>query len=333
MIEFENPAAFFLLTILPLYYFLKHLKLFEKISFPLTLSDWNGTSFSWNKRSSALISFVSRVFVVCGIICAIFAYAEPVVHHQEKVYASRGADILFVLDTSPSMAAKDIAGITRLDASKQAIHTLAKDNGGDALGLVEVAREAAIVVPPTLDHNTFFERLDALLVGEMGDGTAIGNGLSCAVYHLSKSTAPRKCIVLITDGENNSGSIHPYTAAHLARDKGISVYILGLGTKGTVPLEYADPVTGKVYSGYLKSEYDSTSLSKLALEADGRFFTIDSMATLAQAITSIGKREAVIQSYHIKSHDEHYYGQLLLAAAFFFSLAWVLRRIFLQEML
>jgi len=280
-----------------------------------------------------LVSAVARVAVVCGFIAAVTAFAAPVVHHQEKVYVSRGADILFVLDTSPSMAAKDIANMTRLDAAKKAIHLLVNDNSGNAVGLVETAKDTAVVVPPTLDRTFFFNRLDSLVVGEMGDGTALGNGLSCAVFHLSKTNSAKKCIVLITDGENNAGSIHPYTAAHLVREKGISLYILGIGTKGSVPLEYADPKTGRVYSGYLNSEYDAAALSQLASEADGRFFSIDTMSTLSQTLTAIGKREMVIQSYHIKSRDEQYYSQMLLAAAFLFAVAWLLRRVALQELL
>ena len=333
MIDFENPAAFFLLLLIPMYYFLKHMKLFTKISFPLTLSDWNGLSFSWNKRFYKFISTVAKFFLICGFVFLIVAYASPVVHHQEKVYTSRGADILFVIDTSPSMAAKGIAGGTRLDAAKQAIHALAQDDSGDAFGLVEMARDSAVIVPPTLDRLSFFNRLDNLVVGEMGDGTAIGNGLSCAVYHLSKSTAVRKCIVLITDGENNAGSVHPYTAARLAHAKDISLYVLGVGTKGTVPLEYVDPKTGHLYSGYLKSEYDAAALSQLASEADGRFFGVDTMASLSQTLTTIGKHEAVIQSYHIRSHDENFYSQMLVAAAVCFVLAWFLRRLYLKELL
>src|SRR5574344_274632 len=160
MIDFENPAAFLLLIIIPVLYLLRYLKVFTGISFPMTLSDWKGSHFTWNRGIRKIMSGVIQTFCVLGFVCVVIAFANPVVHHQEKVYISRGADILFVLDTSPSMAAKDIADMRRLDAAKQAIHTLATDNTGDAIGLVEMGKEAAAVVPLTLDRTIFFERLD-----------------------------------------------------------------------------------------------------------------------------------------------------------------------------
>jgi Ca-activated chloride channel family protein len=331
MLEFENVAAFFLLLLIPTLYFLRFIKLFSGISFPLTLSDWNGSHFIWQKNARNFISAIVQMLTIAGYVCVVIAFANPVVHHQEKIYTSRGADILFVLDTSPSMAARDIADMSRLDAAKQAIHTLAGDNMGDSLGLVEMAQDAVIAVPPTMDHKLFFDKLDAIAIGEMGDGTAIGTALGTAVYHLSRSKATRRCIVLITDGENNAGSIHPNTAARLAKENGITLYVLGVGTKGTVPIEYVDPKTQHVYSGFIESNFDSMVLSNIASVADGKYFGIETMAALSQALGTIGKHEAVVQSYHIRNHDENYYGQFLLAAAILIIAAWLLRRFYLQE--
>ncbi|HBG65000.1 MAG TPA: hypothetical protein DDW78_00815 [Treponema sp.] len=333
MMEFENPFAFFLLLLVPLLYFLRYLKLFRGITFPLTLSDWHGASFDWRQGGFGFLSVLARVLAVCAYACAVTAYAGPVVRHQQKVYSSRGADIVFVVDTSPSMAAKDIGGMTRLDAAKQAIRLLADSDGGDSFGLVEMARDAAVSVPPTMDRNVFFDKIDKLVVGGLGDGTAIGTGLSCALFHLERSGSERRCIVLITDGENNAGSISPYTAARLVREKQVSLYVLGIGTRGSVPLEYVDPKTGRMYSGYLKSEYDSQTLSKIASEADGKFFTVESLNALAHAFDSVARNESVAQSYRVRNYDTGYYGAFLLAAACFACLAWVIRRVLLQEVL
>lgn len=332
MIDFENPFAFFFLLLIPALYFLRKIKIFSRITFPLTLSNWNGENFTWKKTFRNFISTVVKIFTICGFIFTVIAFADPVVHHQEKVYVSRGSDILFVIDISPSMAAKDISNSTRLEAAKQAIKTLVSNNGGESFGLVEMAKEAAVIVPITTDSNVLLKKLDNLNVGEMGDGTAIGNGLSCAVYHLQNSKAPKKSIVLITDGENNAGSIHPHTAAKLAKEENISLYILGIGTKGTVALEYVDPKTNKLYSGYLDSNYNSNVLSELALEADGKFFNVENMNALSQALGTIDKQESVMQSYHIRNHDDEYYSYALFFAAIFFIIAWLLRRVYLQEM-
>lgn len=333
MFDFENPAAFFLLFLIAILYFLRWAKVFGHISFPIILSNWNGDDFKWSKPIRSFLSILVHILTLAGFIASIIAFANPVKHHQEKVYTSRGAEIVFVVDTSPSMAAKDIGGQTRLEAARNAIKLLAEENGGNSLGLVEMAKEAAMVVPPTMSRSVFYDKLDSLMIGELGDGTAIGNGLSCAVYHLLNSSAPKKSIVLITDGENNAGAIHPFTAARLAKEKNITLYVLGIGTKGIVPLEYTDPVTGKVYAGNLDSNYDSANLSKIAFEANGSFYEIVSMNALSQALSTISKNENVVQSYHIRNQDESFALNFLMMSALFLIIAWVIRRLILQEVL
>lgn len=333
MMEFENPGAFFLLLLIPLFFFLRYVRIFSPITFPLTLGDWHGKFFNWNSRLRQIASTLSTVLAVSGFVSLIIAYSNPVIHHQEKIYSSRGADILFVLDTSPSMAAKDMSDMKRIDAAKQAIKALQSESTGDSVGLVEMAKEAAVVVPPTMDRNVFFSKLDDIVLGEMGDGTAIGNGLACAIMHLESSRSPRKSIVLITDGENNAGTIHPHTAAHLAHDKNISLYVLGIGTKGTVPLEYMDPITGKIYSGFLNSNYDSTVLAQIAAEGGGKFFEAESLSALSQTLDSVERSESLVQTYHIKNMDEEFYRLFIALGAAFLVFAVFIRRFALKEVL
>lgn len=333
MVDFENPSAFIFLLLIPVVYILRHIKVLSRITFAINLSDWNGSNFTWNGRSRKLFFILVKVFIVMFYICLIIACASPVYHKAQKVYSSRGASIIFVVDVSPSMAAKDIGETNRINAAKEAIHSLAVQNDGSEFGLVEMAESACLVLPPTMDRKIFFERLDKINVGELGDGTAIGNGLSLAIYHLEKSFSEKKAIVLITDGENNAGAVHPNTAAHLAKSKKISLYILGIGTRGIVPLDYVDPKNNKVYSGFLESNFDAVFLSKLALQCDGKFFETNSILSLSQAISTIGKNENVVQSYHIKNNDTFYYEYFLFAALLFVALAWIIKRVFLQEVL
>lgn len=333
MIDFENPVVFLLLLMIPLLYFLRKIKIFTGLSFPLTLSNWNGADFEYRRPFRNFLSGLSRALCVAGFICVVFAAASPVVHKQEKVYNSKGSEIIFVVDTSPSMNAKDIGTLTRIEAARQSIKTLAQSNTGSSLGLIEMAVESAVAVPPTMDRTSFYNSLDNIVIGELGDGTALGVGLSHAVFHLSASNAPKKSIVLITDGENNAGSIHPYTAAHLIKEKNISLYVLGIGTKGTVQMEYSDPKTGRMQTGYYESNFDSTKLARLASEGGGNFFGIETLGNLSQALNSISRHESVVQSYQMKNHDSLYYDEFLLAAAILFALAWILRRIILEELL
>ncbi len=333
MVEFENPAAFFLLFLVPLLAFLRYVRVFRPLSFRAVLGDWQGDYFEWKGMTFTFLFRLYKLLEVLAFVAIITAYANPVKRHQEKVYISRGADVLFVVDSSPSMAAKDIAGISRLEAAKRAILTLADENGGCSLGLVSMAREAVLLVPPTMDRNFFQQRLDSLIVGELGDGTAIGTGLSTAIYHLEDSSASKKAIVLITDGENNAGSINPYTASRLAEEKGITLYVLGLGTSGAVALEYTDPKTGKFYSGYFQSGYDSQTLSKLAAAGGGSFFNVENMDSLKLAFSSINKAASLVQSYRIRNYDTEYYDLCLFAAGLLLLATWFIKRLLLKEVL
>lgn len=333
MVEFENPGAFLLLLLIPILYILRHIGILSRITFALNMSDWNGANFSWDGRVRKFFSVIVKILCIAFYVCLVIACASPVYHRQQKVYSSRGASIIFVVDVSPSMAARDIGELHRLEAAKDAIRSLAVQNDGSEFGLVEMAESACLLIPPTMDRKVFFERLDGMNVGELGDGTAIGNGLSLAVYHLENSPAEKKAVVLITDGENNAGSVHPNTAARLAKSKKISLYILGIGTRGIVPLDYVDPKTNRVYSGYLESNFDSSNMAKLASECDGKYFETGSLISLSQALASIGKSESVVQSYHIKNNDTFLYAFFLAGAAVFVMLAWIIKRIFLQEVL
>ncbi|WP_288584862.1 VWA domain-containing protein [uncultured Treponema sp.] len=328
---FENPTAFLFLAAIPALFILRQLKIFKKVSFPVVFADWKGKSFVWKGKVSVFFNALSVFLGIAGYISLVCAFADPVIQKQEKIYTSKGADILFVLDTSPSMAARDIANMTRLDAAKQGIRTLVNNNRGAAFGLVAMASEAAAIVPPTVDHELFLRRLDSLVTGGLGEGTALGIGLSSAVYHLIASSAPKKCIVLITDGENNAGSIHPDTAANLAVQNGITVYTFGIGTKGTVPIEYVDPNSGKVHSGYYDSEFDSSSLEEIALAGGGTYFGIESTAAFAEALNSVSRKQNVLQTFHYKSSNRQLYSYFLIFSAIVFFAAWFIRRILLKE--
>lgn len=329
--SFMNPAAFLLLLAIPLFFVFRKTGLLQRISFPITFADWNGYIFSWNDKLLTIASAFSSLLVFVAFLLIVFAFADPVVHKQERVYTTRGTDIVFVIDTSPSMAARDVGGMLRIDAAKQAAEALVQTNSGAEYGLVAMGNEAALLTPPTADYDFFKSRLMELNLGVLGEGTAIGAGLSTAVFHLTTSKAPSKCIILITDGENNAGEIHPETAARLASDNNIIIYAIGIGTRGSVPLDYRDPYTGKEYTGYLDSKFDSAPLEKLALGSGGRYYGVENLSAFSVALAAITKRQTVAQNYYLRNVNTQYYDEFLFAAAIAFGLAWIIRRFLLKE--
>lgn len=332
MPDFQNPAAFLLLLTIPLIYILRKLKIFKRITFPAVLADWEGKHFTWKGRSQKFLSVLAKLILIVGYIIVIAAFADPVISHQEKIYTTLGTDIIFVVDTSPSMAAKDVNDSTRLEAAKSSISSVAQSNDGSRIGIVGLGSNATVLVPPTSDWNYFSQRLSQLNVGMLGNGSAIGDGLSTAICHLVSSSAPKKCIVLLTDGENNAGEIHPETAARLAAENQITIYVVGIGSKGTVPIEYTDPATGKLYSGYLNSDFNSASLKKIASLAGGRYFEVQTVEDLGATLATVAKIESVTQNFTYKNVNEPLYKKFLFLAIILFVIAWFIKRIMLKEM-
>lgn len=332
MPNFANPAAFLLFLIIPILFILRKLKIFNKITFPAVLADWEGRHFEWNNKSQKFFSILARVLRWLGFILVIIAFADPVYSIREKVYTTLGTDVVFVVDTSPSMAAKDVNGSMRLNAAKSAIHTLTQNNNGCRFGIVALGSNASVLVPPTSDSDSFTERLASIAVGALGSGSAIGDGLSTAVCHLVSSTAPKKCIILLTDGENNAGEIHPETAAKIAAENQIAIYVVGIGSKGTVPIEYTDPITGKQYSGYLDSDFNSASLKRISSIGKGRYFEVRSIEELSATLETVAKMEAVSQSFTYRTINKTYYQKVLLIAIILLAVACFIKYVMLREM-
>lgn len=333
MLEFQNPAGFLLLLLIPLLYILRHLKIFNQISFTAVLANWNGKAFEYKGKAHRFFSAFANLLIIIAFIFCAAAFSSPVILTREKVYSSLGTDIFFVVDTSPSMAAKDVDGLTRLEAAKNSIKNLTIEHDGCRFGIVALGSSASVLVPPTADRSVFNTRMDELKVGILGNGSAIGDGLSTAVCHLVSSSAPKKCIILLTDGENNAGEIHPETSAKIASENSIALYVVGVGSKGNVPIEYTDPVTGKLYSGYLDSDFNSASLRKIAAIANGQYFEVRTINELVASLMAVAKNESVSQTYSYRNVNKFYYQKLLRVAIILFIAAWIIKRIFLREMI
>lgn len=326
---FERPLFLFILLALPLYALAVRGGIFRKFEFPLTLSDWNGSALRWTPRIHGAASVVSRYFLVFSFVCVVIAGAGPVRYRNESLYGSRGTAVIFVLDASPSMAAADMRGESRLNAARSYIKTFVARRPGDACGLVGFGSDAALLVPPTRDHRAFLERLESLRIGEFGDGTALGLGLGVAAAHLAARDTGRSIVVMLTDGENNAGSINPRSAAGIYRERAISLYVVGIGSRGEVPVEYSDPVTGAVYSGILDSGFDETPLRDIAFRASGQYVPASNADDLADVFDSIATAVPSSPVAWTRTVEQRLETGALAAAAVLAALSWALRRLFM----
>jgi len=293
MLTFETPQYLLLLLLLPPMVFIRHFRKNKGgiISFPFKV--WKGTGFYPNQFFLKSILFFLAIVFWMGIAMFILVLGGPSLSRHEKLFLSRGVDIMIVFDQSPSMAGKDFPPVNRFETAKEMTGHFIAGRENDPIGIVSFGTDAVLRVPPTLDYKLLNDRLNSLQIMELGDGTAIGMGLAVAALHLSNSNADEKIIILLTDGENNSGEIQPETSASIAQKLGIRIYSIGIGRSGDVAAEFEDPETGSVYSATMQSNFDESLLKKIAEESGGRYFHAVSPGTLEAVFQTIDSLESV----------------------------------------
>jgi len=291
VITFEHPAALALCLVPPVAILLgllrgrKHPRL---ITLPLDI--WGGARtedapFPWRIANAA-----STVLFGLAWIALSLAAAGPAGEASSGTSSNSGLDIVFVVDASPSMAARDLDP-TRLEAAKGFVRAYvesAEGAAGAAVGLVAFGAEAALACPPTTDYAVVLERLEAIQPGILGDGTALGLGLSSALRQIAASGAPAAIAVLLSDGEDNVGLVHPVDAARALGRQGAGLLVVGLGSRGDVPIDYVDPATGQRMSGAYRSGFDDAALSTIAAAGGGEYRSVADSRGLAALATDLG---------------------------------------------
>ena len=329
--SFDNPfwviAAF---VIIPPAIFL-----FSRMRNPFVLSLPLGAPGGVSFKTSQINGFVKllKIIEITGIFLLFFSAAGPSIRISETIWLNRGADIIFILDVSPSMAAIDMDGKNRFTAGKTMLLDFAKKRSSDSIGLVVTGEDAALILPPTTDRDALETRLEQLQIGELGDGTALGMGIAIASYHLEKSNAKHKVAVLITDGENNAGAIHPETAAGFLRDIGASFWVIAIGSTGEIPIDYTDPYTKIRRTGLFDSRYDIESLRRLSTAGVGTFLYASSADTFSSAFTQLDSSEITIQRSRIVNRRVSIFLYFFVPAVFFIITVKFFRRNILGAMI
>jgi Ca-activated chloride channel family protein len=217
------------------------------------------------------------------------AFARPQTGMTAENVATDGIDIVLVLDLSSSMLAEDLEP-NRIGAARQVAADFVRGRLNDRIGLVVFAGEAFTQAPLTLDHRVVTTLIEELEVGVIEDGTAIGMGLATAVKRLADSSAESKVIVLLTDGQNNRGSIDPATAAQMAQALGVRIYAVGAGTRGSAPVPVDDPLFGR-RTVSMQVDIDDEALEETASLTGGRYFRATDRESLGRVYDEIDALE------------------------------------------
>lgn len=145
-----------------------------------------------------------------------------------------GRDIALVVDTSLTMSIDDFTlqgqKATRLAVLKEVLGRFVEQRTADRFAILAFGSEAALLTPPTFDGAHVLAQLRRMQVGMAGENTALGDALGLAIRHLQQQKL-RPAIILVSDGEpSNTGDLTPAEAVAVARQLGIAIHTLQIGS-------------------------------------------------------------------------------------------------------
>ncbi|MFV5690658.1 vWA domain-containing protein [Flavobacterium sp. LT1R49] len=304
-ITFLNPEFFWLFLLIPVaivWLFWKK----NQQSATLKISSLQG--FKGSNSYLTKLKPILNVFRVLALSSLIVAMARPrTVDISNKTKTTKGIDIVMAVDVSGSMLAKDLKP-DRMQALKRLASDFVEERPNDRIGLVVYASEAYTKTPVTSDKAVILDAIQSIKYDNvLKDGTGIGMGLATAVNRLKDSKAKSKVIILMTDGVNNAGFIEPDTASDIAKQYGIKVYTIGIGTNGMALFPYAVAPNGKFLFQMMKVEIDEQMMKKIANNTGGKYFRATSNSKLAEIYATINKLETTeIEELKFYDYDEKF---------------------------
>ena len=223
----------------------------------------------------------------------ILALARPQFTESETKIKASGIDIVVAIDLSGSMEAEDFElrgqRVNRLEMAKDVLKKFIEKRPGDRIGLVAFAGKAYFASPPTLDHDFLAQNVDRLQLHMIEEGTAIGSGLSAAVNRLRELPSKSRIVILMTDGQNNSGKVPPLTAAEAAQALGVKTYTIGVGTRGLAPMPQY--IFGQKRYVQVPVDIDEETLREISKKTGGKYFRADNAEAMRRIYDDIDKLE------------------------------------------
>ena len=324
--HFESPLAFLLLLVIPVLIWFKYFRIKGGAIRFSTVKNAQAAGKSLRQR----LLWLPDVIRIIAIILLITALARPQTGLEQIKEVSKGIAIEMVIDRSSSMGAEmSYKGeqMNRLEVVKRVFKEFVMGNGrslkgrpNDLIGMIIFARYADTICPLTLAHGALpaFIKSVKLVQTKSEDGTAIGDALALAAARLktAEDTLKKqritsdgykiksKIIVLLSDGENNSGKRTPLEAAKLAAKWGIKVYTIAIGTGETVT---SIKTPFGVYKFPSMEIVDTQTMEAIAKETGGVFRKAENAKALRQIYEEIDRLEkSEIESVRFIDYKESF---------------------------
>lgn len=297
-LTFARPWLLLLLLALPLLAYLRGQR------GPAAALTYSSTAIlrAMGKHSAARAGKILRTLLLLSLSILIVALARPQLGKSLTEVEASGIDIIVVLDVSTSMLTKDfeIGGdqATRIEAIREVTRKFIEGRPNDRIGIVAFAGRPYSVSPMTLDHDWLIQNLDRVRIGLVENGTAIGSAIAAAAGRLTDKKSKSRVLVLLTDGENNSGKVPPNTAAEAVKALKIHFYAIGAGINGVAPApvftQNGEPYTdaaGNILYQNQPVHFNEAGLKEVARIADGKFFRATDTKSLEAIYRDIDQLE------------------------------------------
>ncbi len=283
-----------------------------------------------------------------AVAMLVLAMARPLNSVVPQSSSDEGIDAVLVLDLSGSMRAvvdnlpPDLAKLsprpsrqlrpTRLDAAKAVMRDFISRRKTDRIGVVVFGTAAYVVSPPTLDYHLLDGLVSRMRLDLIdSNGTAIGDAVGVAVARLRRSNAESKAIILLTDGDSNSGNIDPEYAAHLANVVDTKVYPIQIGDGDEVEVQDGFDLFGQPRYRQYRFPVNPELLKNIAEKTGGEMYIATDAASLRDSFHDVldklekTKFEASVATF------EDLYRFLLLPGVLMLALDALLRSLILRR--
>jgi Ca-activated chloride channel family protein len=269
---------------------------------------------------------------LCGWIFLCYSLTQPREPLGQGESNREVIDIALVVDVSRSMLAEDLLP-NRLEATKRQIREFAKKRITDRIALIIFSEKVFTLLPLSTDPELLDKVIADINIGFLGSGTNIGDGLGLGVARLMESETKNRVIVLLTDGVNNVGNLTPLQSAEQAKENGIKVYTIGVGSAEDAKIPMGKSVFGTQYQLIPGGSIDYDTLRKISDLTGGKFYPATDEEALEKVFSDIDKLERTeIKLNEQIIYKEHYYKYFSLGFLLLL-IAEILKKLILKEAL
>jgi Ca-activated chloride channel family protein len=273
----------------------------------------------WDRLLPAYSPRRLRFSVVCLAVAVLgtsLALARPRWGAGRQDVERRGVDVVFLIDSSLSMAAFDVPP-SRLYVAKSLVRRMAHAMPGDRIGLVQAEGTGVALAPLTLDGGVIDLLLDTIEPGSLpSPGTELAPGLDTTLRLFGEGSEKHRVLVVLSDGEDHGGGLEQKIAA--LREAGVVVHAFGIGTPRGAPVPLPGGGTKKDAEGNIViSRLHEDVLESMARATGGSYLRVTSAAAdpapVVQRIDRMEKRR--MESHSVTTLEERFQWPLALAVA------------------